>query len=132
MDEQTQASLRALLEPRQVVVVGASRTRGKIGHAVVRNLLHGGFQGRIWPVNPAGGKIEGLPCFRSVSDVPEGADCALLVVPADVTIDAIRRCAEKGIKTAIIGATGFAESGTPEGQRRQADVLAVAANQACA
>jgi len=126
MKDVTRSSFRALFEPRHVMVVGASRTPGKIGHTVVHNLLRGGFLGRISPINPAGGDIEGVPCFRSIDEVSEAADCALLIVPAEASVDAIRRCANKGVKTAIIGATGFAEAGTAEGRRRQADVLAFA------
>ncbi|HEY4775083.1 MAG TPA: acetate--CoA ligase family protein [Xanthobacteraceae bacterium] len=120
------SDLRFLFQPRQVAVIGASRTPGKIGHAVVRNLKAGGFAGAIYPVNPAGGEVEGVPCLRSVADLPEPADCAITVVPAAQTVEAVRACAEKGVRAAVVGAGGFAEAGTPEGRQRQAELLAIA------
>jgi acyl-CoA synthetase (NDP forming) len=67
-----------------------------------------------------------VPCLRSIEEISPGADCALLIVPAEAAVDAIRQCADKGVKTAIIGATGFAEAGTSDGRKRQADILAIA------
>ena len=125
-DEQRRAALRALFEPRNVAVIGASRTPGKIGHAVVRNLIKGGFAGRIFPVNAAGGEVEGLACLRSATELPDAVDCAMLVVPAKETVEAIRACAQRGVRSAIIGAVGFAETGTAEGVKRQADVAMLA------
>ena len=125
-DEQRRAALRALLEPRHVAVIGASRTPGKIGHAVVRNLIKGGFAGRIFPINAAGGEVEGLACLRSAAELPDTVDCAMLVVPAKETVEAIRACVERGVRSAIIGAIGFAETGTTEGVARQTEVAMLA------
>jgi acetyltransferase len=118
--------LRALLEPRAVAVIGASRTPGKLGHAVVVNLIRAGFTGRIFPINPAGGEIDGRACLRAIAELPDEVDCAMLVVPASETVAALRACAERGVRTAIIGASGFAEIGTAEGRKRQDDVEAIA------
>jgi acyl-CoA synthetase (NDP forming) len=119
-------SLRALFAPRHVAVIGASRTPGKNGHTVLRNLIAGGFAGKIYPVNPAGGEIEGLACYRTVAEIPETADCAMLIVPAALCVETLMACAAHGIKSAVIGASGFAEDGTALGRQRQADMLAVA------
>jgi acetate---CoA ligase (ADP-forming) len=119
-------ALRALLDPRAVAVIGASRTPGKLGHAVVANLIHGGFTGRIFPINPAGGQIDGRACLRAIAELPDEVDCAMLVVPASETVAALQACAERGVRTAIIGASGFAEAGTVEGRRRQDDIEAIA------
>jgi len=124
--EPRHVELRALLEPRHVAVIGASRTPGKIGHSVVRNLIKGGFGGRIFPINAAGGEVEGLACLRSAAELPDAVDCAMLVVPAKETVEAIRACAERGVRSAIIGAIGFAETGTAEGVARQAEVAMLA------
>jgi acyl-CoA synthetase (NDP forming) len=125
-DNATRAALRALFEPRHVAVIGASRTPGKIGHSVVHNLIRAGFPGRIFPINPAGGEVEGLACLRSAAELPDAVDCAMLVVPAKETVAAIRACADKGVHTAIIGAIGFAETGTAEGRERQEEVAELA------
>src|SRR5262245_36961839 len=74
--------LRPLLAPDSVAVIGASATPGKQGNTAIRYLRHAGFTGRIYPVNPSGGEIEGLPVLASIKDVPERVDCAFSVVPA--------------------------------------------------
>ena len=125
-DQQRRATLRALFAPRHVAVIGASRTPGKIGHSVVHNLIKGGFAGRIFPINAAGGEVEGLACLRSAAELPDAVDCAMLVVPAKETVAAIRACADKGVRSAIIGAVGFAETGTAEGRQRQDEVASLA------
>jgi acetate---CoA ligase (ADP-forming) len=123
---QRRAALRALFAPRHVAVIGASRTPGKIGHSVVHNLIKGGFAGRIFPINAAGGEVEGLACLRSAAELPDAVDCAMLVVPAKETVEAIRACADKGVRSAIIGAVGFSETGTTEGRQRQDEVTSLA------
>ena len=119
-------SLHALFQPRHVVVIGASRTPGKSGHSVVRNLTRCGFTGRVTPVNPAGGTIEGLPCAPTLEDVEGPIDCAMVVVPAAGAVQAVRDCAARGVRSAIIGSSGFAETNTEEGRARQADLAHIA------
>jgi acetate---CoA ligase (ADP-forming) len=118
-------TLRPLFQPAHVAVIGASSTPDKHGNIAVRYLIRAGYRGRISPVNPNGGEIEGLACHRSIKDVPRPVDCAFLVVPAGAAIDAIRACAEAGVRSAIIGANGFAELGTDEGRARQAELTAI-------
>ena len=125
-NEASRAALRALFEPRTVAVIGASRTPGKLGYAVVANLISAGFPGLIFPVNPAGGEIAGHACLRAIADLPDEVDCAMLVVPASETVPALQACAERGVRTAIIGASGFVEIGTAEGRKRQDDAAAIA------
>ena len=119
-------ALRPLFQPAHVAVIGASSTPDKHGNIAMRYLVRAGYRGRISPVNPSGGEVEGLACHRSIKDVPEPVDCAFLVVPAGAAIDAIRACAEAGVRSAIIGANGFAELGTEEGRARQAELTAIA------
>jgi acyl-CoA synthetase (NDP forming) len=126
LDDRTRAALTHLFEPRHVAIVGASRTPGKIGNVVVRYLVGGGFRGRILPVNPGGGDIDGIACVRSIADLPEPADCAFLVVPASNAVEAVRACAARGVKSVIVGASGFAEAGTDEGRARQQEIVALA------
>ena len=125
-NEPSRAALRALFEPRAVAVIGASRTPGKLGYAVVANLISAGFPGLIFPINPAGGEIAGRACLRAIAELPDEVDCAMLVVPASETVAALAACAERGVRSAIIGASGFAEMGTPEGRKRQDDAAAIA------
>jgi acyl-CoA synthetase (NDP forming) len=119
-------ALAPLFRPHNVAVIGASRTPGKHGHTPLVYLKRCGFPGGIFPVNPAEREIEGLACYRSIADVPAPIDCALLVIPAAASIAAVRDCAECGVRTLIIGATGYAELGTDEGRARQGEIVRIA------
>lgn len=115
-----------LFKPRHVAVVGASRTPGKLGHSVLKNLVNGGYAGRVSAINPAGAEVEGKPGYRSLKDLPEPVDCAFLAIPAAAMPDAVRECADAGVRVAVLGAAGFAELGTQEGVNRQASIAATA------
>ena len=119
-------SLEALLRPRSIAVIGASRSPDKNGYAVVRNLVRGGFPGRVFPVNPAGGEIAGVTCWRTLGELPEPPDCAMVVIPAADTVAAVRQCADAGIRAVVVGASGFAEDGTEAGAARQEALAAIA------
>jgi acetate---CoA ligase (ADP-forming) len=103
--------LNGLLRPKSIAVVGASDTEGKIGYTVVKNLLESGYEGAIYPINPKGGKIQGLEAYPSVSDVPGDIDAAAIVVPAKIVPEVTRECGQKGIKGLIVIASGFSEVG---------------------
>lgn len=118
-------ALSVLFEPRHIAVVGASRTPGKHGNTVVRNLLAWGYRGRIFPVNPAGEDVEGLACYPTIADVPEPPDCAFLVIPGSACTDAVRDCAARGVRSIVVAATGFAEAGTDKGIARQSEIAAI-------
>ncbi len=119
-------SLEPLFRPRSVAVVGASATPFKQGNVALKYLLQGGYTGAVYPVNPNGGEIEGLTCYRSISEIPGPVDCVLTVIPAAATIATIRECAEKGVGAAIIGANGFAELNTELGFKRERELTAIA------
>jgi len=120
------ASLDALFNPRSVAIIGASAVVGKQGAAALRYLREGGFPGAIYPVNPAGGEIDGLTCYARVSDIHGPVDCVLTVIPAAATLEALRECAAKGVRAAIIGANGFADLNTPEGHAREMELRHIA------
>jgi acetate---CoA ligase (ADP-forming) len=115
-----------LFQPKHVAVIGASRTPGKLGHSVLKNLVNGGYTGRVSAINPVGAEVEGKPGYRSLREMPERADCAFLAIPAAAIPDAVRECAEAGVRVAVLGAAGFAELGTEDGLTRQKDVAATA------
>lgn len=98
--------------PRSVAVVGASREPGRVGYAVVKNLIDGGFKGRIYPINPRATEILGLKCYPSIRDVPEPeVDSALISIPAALVPDVIPSLAEKNVPVAVVVSSGFAETG---------------------
>ena len=119
-------SLTRLFRPRNVAVIGASRTPGKQGNTALRHAIKGGFTGGIFPVNPSGEEIEGQRCYKSIQDVPAQVDCAILVVPPNAAVETIRECGRAGIGAAVVASTGFAELGIEEGRERQAALVAAA------
>jgi acyl-CoA synthetase (NDP forming) len=121
-------SLDSLFRPRHVAVIGASRTPGKSGHAVVKNLITCGFTGLVTPVNPAGGEVEGIACATAIADIADPIDCAMIVLPAAGVVAAVRACAAHGVKSVIVGASGFAETNTAQGRDWQAALTAIAAD----
>ena len=104
-------SIDALMRPKSIAVVGASATPGKIGYTVVKNLLESKFEGEIYPINPKDTEILGLPCFKSVLDVPGTIDAAVITVPAKFMSGVAEECGKKGVKGLIAIASGFSESG---------------------
>lgn len=110
------SSLKRLFEPQSVAVIGASATPGKQGNSAVVYLQRTGFKGRIYPINPGGGEIAGLPCYRSIGEVPEKVDCVFAVIPAAAIPAAVEDCAKAGVGAIVIGAAGFSELGTEAGR----------------
>ena len=115
-----------LFKPKQVAIIGASRTPGKLGHSVLKNLVNGAYPGRVYAINPAALELEGKRGYRSIREVPEKVDCAFLAIPAAAIPDALHECAEAGVRVAVLGAAGFAELGTEEGVQRQKTVADIA------
>jgi acyl-CoA synthetase (NDP forming) len=111
--------LGRLLRPEAIAVVGASDRPGNLGGDTVRHLLKFGYRGSVWPVNPHQSEVAGLACYPSVRDLPGRADLAVLAVPAEPLLDAVRECAEAGIRSGVAFAGGFAEGG-PAGAAAQA------------
>jgi acetyl coenzyme A synthetase (ADP forming)-like protein len=117
-------SIRRLLAPGSVAVIGASRTPGTIGNALVRNLLSGDFAGPVYPVNPNATSIAGVRAYGNVRDIPDHVDLALITVPAAVVLDIARDCAAKGVGGLVVISAGFAEV---HGEReRERELVALA------
>ncbi|MEK6206638.1 MAG: GNAT family N-acetyltransferase [Chloroflexota bacterium] len=118
------ASITALLAPRSVAVVGASRSRRTIGGEVFHNLLETGFAGPVYPVNPAATVVQSVPAYRSVAEIPGAVDLAVIVVPAGAVIAAARECVAKGVRSLVVISAGFGET-DEAGMARQRELLAV-------
>ncbi|MFC7339924.1 acetate--CoA ligase family protein [Saccharopolyspora griseoalba] len=97
-------NLRRLLSPRNIAVIG-----GDAAAETVRQCRRVGFAGQIWPVHPSRSEIEGLACHRSVADLPEAPDAALVAVPRETTVEVVRQLAALGAGGAVCHASGFAE-----------------------
>lgn len=109
--EEILVSMRRLMEPRSIAVIGASNEQGKIGNSVMRNLIDGGFAGEIHPVNPKADDILGRKAYKSVTDVPGEVDVAVFAIPATFVAAALKEVGRKGIPNAVLIPSGFAETG---------------------
>lgn len=119
------SGLDVLFAPRSVAIIGASSDPRRFGGKPIQYLLQAGFEGPIYPVNPARAEVQGLKAYPSILDVDGPVDCALLAVGADVTQATVEDCIKRGVKSAVLYGAGFSEVG-PEGQVRQDRVLATA------
>ena len=104
-------SIQRLLYPRSVAVVGASNDAGKIGHAVFANLLRGGFDGTLYPINSEARHVGGVPAYRSVLDVPGELDLVVVAVPAPAVVDVVHECSSRGVRGLVVLSGGFGERG---------------------
>jgi acyl-CoA synthetase (NDP forming) len=105
------ASLRHVLAPESVVVIGASRRRGNAGRAIADNIRAGGYRGRLYTVNPHAGQVGGEHCLGSVLDLPEPADLAVIAVPAPAVLDAVDQCGRRGVRSVVVIASGLDAAG---------------------
>jgi acyl-CoA synthetase (NDP forming) len=115
----------ALFHPRSVAFVGASAEFGKWGNIMFTSVAAGGFEGGVHLVNPKGGEIAGRPVYRSVTEIPEPVDLAIVTVPANRVIGLLPELEEKGITGVVLISSGFAEVG-PEGKELEQRVVAEA------
>jgi len=116
----------SLLSPSSIAVIGASATPGKVGHDIVYNLVTEEYKGKIYPVNPKGGKILGLSAYACVKDIPDAVDLAVVVIPAPLVLAALTECGEKGILNIVIISAGFKEAHSQEGADLEKQVAAIA------
>lgn len=110
--------LNRIFKPTSVAVVGASRKEGKVGHSVLKNIIEYGFEGEIFPINPAADEILGLKCYKDVSEVG-AVDLIVVCVPNVIVPEVIRRASAKG---AVVISAGFREIGK-EGLQLEQELL---------
>jgi acetyltransferase len=121
----TQVSpLAVLLAPRSIAVIGASRTPRTMGNQVLRNLLHQGFTGPVYPVNPRARSVCSVRAYPSITDIPEAVDLAVIVVPKENVAKVAAECGESGVRTLVVISSGFREIGA-EGAERERQLVAI-------
>ena len=116
-------SLKPLLAPRSIAVVGASQRGGRGAH-VIANLHDNGFAGAIYGVNPRYQEVQGFACYPSVGDLPAGVDCIVAAVSAEATCEVLEEAHAKGIPGAVVLAAGFGEGGIGEARAQRLRSLA--------
>jgi len=117
--------LDMFFDPQAVAVIGASRTPGKLGHSVLRNVLQNGYTGAVYPINPKASALLGVRCYPSILVVPGPIDLAVILVPSEQVPRALIECGEKGVKGAIVISAGFREMGR-EGRKREREIVEIA------
>ncbi|MFN2184481.1 MAG: acetate--CoA ligase family protein [Anaerolineae bacterium] len=122
VNDEMKDGVTRLFHGRAVAVVGASTSPGKLGHDILANIINGGYEGAVYPVNPRAGEVLGLPAYPSVSDCPSTLDLAVVVVPAPFVPGVLREAAAKGAGAAIVISGGFREAGRED---LEAEILAV-------
>lgn len=107
-----------LFSPRSVAIVGAAREPGKLGHILFSNIVAGGYEGKIFLVNPHADAIDGHVCYPSYIAIPEIPDLAIIALPAEHVLDVVSEIASFGTKNLVILSAGFKEAGE-EGEKRE-------------
>ncbi len=102
--------LDKFFRPKSVAVIGASTHPNKVGHVILWNFIRG-FKGSVYPVNPSHDTVLGLKCYKTVKDIPEDVDLAVIAIPAEFVPSALKDCGKKGVKHVIIVSGGFSEIG---------------------
>ena len=118
-------SLGCAFRPRSVAILGASDDPSRISGRALHYMKKAGYAGAIYPVNNRRDRVQDLPAFHSLADVPQAPDIALIALPARATLGAVRDCVARGVRAAVIYASGFAEAGA-EGKALQDEIAAIA------
>lgn len=116
------AAMQSFFNPRAVAVIGASRDRNTIGGRLFRNILDGGFQGPVYPVNPTSPHVQSVAACKSILDCPDPVDLAIVVVPSKFVNSVARDCAKKGVKALVVISSGFGETDS-DGRKMQDDLV---------
>jgi len=112
-------------KPNAIAIVGASETPGKLGYTVLANLIEAGYKGPIYPINPKAAQISGYKAYKAIGDVPEVPQLAVIVIPSNHVLGAVKECGEAGVKALVIISAGFRETGV-EGLELEREVVASA------
>jgi len=103
--------LDSFFAPASIALIGASRDLEKIPGRLLSMLRKNGFPGKLYPINPNYGDIDGLKCFPAIADVGQPIDLAIVIIPARAVLGALEQCAAVGVKNAVVISSGFAEEG---------------------
>ena len=125
MKKSVLADLESLFNPRSVAVIGASKSPGKTGTTVLFCMIGGGFRGKIYPINPKEEEILGLEAHKSISEVPDKVDVAIICVPAPSTPQVIKECTEAEVKFGVVISAGFGEV-DENGRKLQQEIVRIA------
>ena len=120
-------SLAPLFDPQTVAIIGASDNMLKFGGRPIRFMREGNYPGKVFPINPKGGMIQGLQAYKNIRDVPEMVDMCVVTVPAPLVVDSVKDCVAAGVRSVVIFSSGFSEVGE-QGAQWQAELDEIARN----
>lgn len=103
--------MKAVIEPDSIAVIGASRNPSKVGHAILKNLLTSGYEGKLYAVNPHAHEVLGVKSYKSITNIRARVDCAIIAVPAKIANKVLKECGSKGVKGAVVISGGYKEVG---------------------
>ena len=121
----TNQMLDTFFKPRSIAVLGASDKPGKVGYDVLKNLIHSGYRGKVYPINPGSSQIQGLKSYHSLQDIPAGVDLLVYLIPPQFILSTLDDCKAKGIDSLIAISAGFKEIG-PAGATTEREMIAKA------
>ena len=124
-EEQRFRSIGAMMNPRSIAIIGATEKSG-YGGRLVNNIIATAKDARIYPINPIRETVHGIPCFKSIKDVPEQVDFVGIVIPVEQITQTLQDCADAGVKSALVVSGGFAEMANDEGRTRQEELRSIA------
>jgi len=116
--------LDTLFRPESIALVGASREPEKVGHRIFKNIVDGGYEGKLYPVNPKASQILGHKCYPSVREIPGKIDLAVICVPAPIVPKVAEECGQKGVGSLVVISAGFSEIGR-EGTAIERELLRI-------
>lgn len=115
------SNIKYLFEPRSTAVIGASADPAKIGYKILDNILYSGYQGKVYPINPKGGTILGLPVYKNISEVNDNIDLVTICIPAQFVFQVIKDCVKRKVKFLSIITSGFSEIGKVKEEKEIAE-----------
>jgi acetyltransferase len=115
-------NLDKIFNPKSIALVGASEEKGKLGYLLFRNLVEGGFRGPIYPINPKHKTIQGKKAYKSLTEIREEVDLAVIVTPIDAVPQVIKDCASKKILGTVVISAGGKEVGE-QGRKLEEEIL---------
>ena len=98
-------------KPKRVAIIGASPDSKKIGHQVIKNIIDGGYEGEIIPIHPSAPDVLGHKAYKSLNDVPEGVDLAVICIPAHLVMQCMEECGRRKVGAVALITSGFGEVG---------------------
>src|ERR1700722_3732113 len=118
--------LKAALDLRSVAIIGASENPNKVGGRPVHYLDKFGFKGKFFPINPSRPEVQGHKCYKSLGDLAEAPDMAIVAVAGDNAIGSVEQCAARGVKVAVVMASGFGEVDAVAGKAKERRMVEIA------